>query len=235
LLFSHRLLLSALFACAALVGPARADTENETFTEVDGYFKLSDRFRLFTSASLTKSLNEGATDSDLGLYLDVLALRPIFGGRLIDADVARNRYVWGRIGFAFGGAHEGTDLNVGYKERQFVFELYGRYPISEGFWVESRARFDERTLSGARANRYRVRLGLDKQYTVLGKDVIAYVRTEFLYDTRFNALNQQTYQVGADIELTERFRIEPYYRFQNDTAVEPAHENRFGLVLKYYR
>jgi hypothetical protein len=234
-LTSHRLVLSAPFACAALAGPAQADErQSETVPEVNAYFNLSDRFRLFTSASLTKSLTEGVTDGELGAYLDVLAITPI-GEQLFHIDLARNRYWWGRIGFAFGGIHEGIDLTDSYAERQFVAELSGRYPISPGFSVVTRVRFDVRTLSGGHANRYRVRLGMEKEYTVLGTELVPYARAEFRYDTRFAAWNSQVYQVGVDIELSERFRIEPYYAVQIDTATSPTHLDRVGLVLKYFR
>jgi hypothetical protein len=234
-LTSHRLVLSALFACAALAGPAQADErQNETVPELNAYFNLSDRFRLFTSASLTKSLTEGTTDGDFGAYLDLLAITPI-GEQLFHIDLARNRYWWGRIGYAIGNIREGRSLEDGYSEAQFVAELSGRYPISPGFWLLTRARIDLRTLSGERSNRYRVRLGMEKEFTVFGTELIPYARAEFRYDTRFDAWNSQVYQVGVDIELSERFRIEPYYALQIDTAVEPTHLDRLGLVLKYFR
>jgi hypothetical protein len=70
---------------------------------------------------------------------------------------------------------------------------------------------------------------------VLGKTIIPYARVEFFYDTRFDALSRQTYQAGVEVALSERFRIESYYAFQNDTRTSPAHLDRLGLVLKYYR
>ena len=233
---SHRLVLSALFACAAVAAPARAQDQRqaETIAEANAYFGLSDRFRLFTTANVTKSLSEGVADSEIGAYLDILALKTI-PGLLLDIDVARARYLWGRVGFSFGGKHEGTDLEQGYSERQFVFEISGRYPIPLGFTLLTRARFDMRTLSGGHANRFRLRIGMEKEYTVLGTELIPYARAEFLHDSRFGAWNSQIYQVGVDIALSERFRIEPYYAFVVDTAVQPAHVDRLGLVLKYYR
>lgn len=235
MLTSHRLLFSALCACAAFAGPARAEVESETLSELDAYVKLSDRFRLFTTASLTRSLTDNVTDGDVGAYLDILSINRIFREGLFDVDLARNRDLWGRIGYEFGGINESVGPKKDYREKEFVAELHSQYPISEGFWLEARARFDMRTVNTGRANRYRIRLGMDKTYTVFGKELIAYVRAEFRYDTRFDAWNQQVYQVGADIELTQQLRIEPYYAFQVDSDAQPAHVNRVGLQLKYYR
>jgi len=38
----------------------------------------------------------------------------------------------------------------------------------------------------------------------------------------------------VEIELSKRWRIEPYYRRQEDWRPSRAHENGIGLVLKYY-
>jgi hypothetical protein len=187
------------------------------------------------AASMTQSLTEGVSDGELGAYLDVLSIKPIYLERLLDVDWARNRYVWARVGYGIGGIHEGLQLRNGYSETQFVAELSGRYPISLGFWAVTRARIDLRTLSGERANRYRVRLGIEKAYTVLGREVIPYIHAELLYDTRFDAWNRQIYQAGVEIELSQSFRLESWYAFQIDTAMSPTHLDRVGLALKYYR
>jgi hypothetical protein len=234
---SHRLLLSALVACAAFAGPARADGEHdsEAVAEVNAYIKLSERFRLFTTANMTKSLTEGVKDNEIGAYLDVLSRNRLFGQRLLEIDATRDRDLWGRVGFTFGGIHEGNRRSTAYRERQFVFELSGRYPIADGFVVLTRARFDARTLNGGNANRYRFRVGIEKTYKAFGTELVPYARAEILYDTRFSALHKQIYQVGVDIDITKQFGIEPYYAFQRDTATDPARLDRFGLILKYYR
>ncbi len=143
--------------------------------------------------------------------------------------------MWARVGYAFGGIHEGLDLRNGFNETRFVAEVSGRYPISTSFWATTRARLDLRTLSGERSNRYRFRLGVETEYRVLGRRVVPYAHAEILYDTRFDAWNRQIYQVGVEIELTQWLRIEPSYAFQVDTSMEPRHVDRVGLALKYYR
>jgi hypothetical protein len=233
----HGVLVLALCSCAALANPVQAGGEgqSEFVPELNAYWSFSDRFRLFVAASAIQSLGEGVSDGDLGAYLDVLSIKAIFPGRLLDIDWARNRYVWARVGYAFGGIHEGVRLRDGYSETQFVTEMSGRYPISPTFWAMTRARLEVRTLSGDRSNRYRFRVGVDAEYTVLGRAAVPYAHAELLYDTRFDAWNRQIYEVGIDIELTQSLHIEPSYAFQIDTAVEPAHVNRLGLSLKYYR
>ena len=90
-------------------------------------------------------------------------------------------------------------------------------------------------VSGERSNRYRFRVGVETEYTVLGRKVVPYAHAEILYDTRFDAWSRQIYQVGVEIGLTESLRIEPSYAFQIDTETPPTHLDRVGLSLKYYR
>jgi hypothetical protein len=203
--------------------------------ELNGLFRLSDRFRLFVAASVTQSLSEGKTDGELGAYLDLLSFTPIFSERLFDTDWTRNRYVWGRVGFAFGGIHEGLELRTGYSEKRYVAELSGRYPVSTSFWLLTRARIDLRELDGERSDRFRLRFGMEKEYTIFGRAVVPYASAEFLYDTRFDRFSRQMYELGVDIQVTTRLYVEPYYVFQIDTEVPPTYVDRAGIVLKYSR
>jgi hypothetical protein len=229
-------LVLALSVYVAFAGPVLADDrQSETVPQVDAYFKLTDEFRLYTSASLTQSVSDGTSDGGVGAYLDVLTLKPIILDAVLDQlDPERNRYLWGRIGFAISGIHEGFALSNGFSEKSLVIEVTGRYPLSSDFWLVVRARTELRELSGDRSNRYGVRLGVEKTYTVRGIRAVPYARAEFLYDTRFDALSREIYQAGVEVRLSDRFRIEPYYAFQNDSRTTPARLDRLGLVLKYY-
>jgi hypothetical protein len=233
---THYRILLALSACVALAGPVRADDrQSETVPQLDAYFKLSDDFRLYTTASMTQSVSEGTSDGELGAYLDLLTVKPIILDALLDQlDPERNRYLWGRVGFAFSGIHEGLALSNGYSERALVIEATGRYPLASEFWLLVRVRTDLRELHGDRSNRYRLRFGLEKGYTLLGMTMTPYARVEFLYDTRFDAVTRQIFQAGVEVRLSPQFRIEPYYAFQKDTRTSPAQLDRLGLVLKYY-
>jgi hypothetical protein len=90
---ASRHLLLALVLCSALSPPSHADDErqSETVPGIDAYVRLSDRFRLFGTASLAQSLSEGVTDGEIGAYLDMLSLNQIFPGPFLDLDWAGTR------------------------------------------------------------------------------------------------------------------------------------------------
>jgi len=108
-------------------------------------------------------------------------------------------------------------------------------PLTNEFWLVNRARVDLRDIDGTNSERYRLRFGVEREFTAGGRAVVPYAPAEAFYDTRFDTWNRQLYQFGAEIELSNRWRIEPYYARQNDTRSSPAQIDRIGLVLKYFR
>jgi len=63
---------------------------------------------------------------------------------------------------------------------------------------------------------------------------VPYAQAEVFYDTRYDIWNRQLYQLGAEIELSKHWRVEPYLARQNDSRSSSGNVDRMGLVLKYY-
>jgi len=55
------------------------------------------------------------------------------------------------------------------------------------------------------------------------------------YDTCQGVWSREQYQAGVELELSERWRIESYFRRQDNHGQSRSHENGIGFVLKYYR
>ena len=193
---------------------------------------VGDHSRLFLLGALTQGLSDGATDGELGVHLDV-TLMPIFRPRLREADWARQRYLWVRVGYRLVGNLD--EPHARHLEHRGIFEVTGRAPLPFDLWLVNRARADLRDIDGEVSARFRYRLGLEREVTVGGITLVPYAHAEVFYDTRFGAWNRQRYQAGAEIEITSSWRIEPYYARQEDQRFSPAHVDRVGLVLKYYR
>ena len=109
-----------------------------------------------------------------------------------------------------------------------------RVHLSRVIWLTSRGRVEARDVEGEFSSRFRYRLGIEREWVVAGVTVLPYAQAEVFYDTRFDTLNCQRYQAGAEIELTQQLRVEPYYARQEDQRSSPAHLNRIGLLLKLH-
>jgi len=227
----------ALLLCAG--GAAQAETRNEFWPELDAYLKTSARTRLFLLASMAhagETYNDpGVTsyqDSEFGIHLDV-TLTPIFRPALMAADWERDRYLWMRIGYSRSGTLR--DSSDCYVENRGIFELHSRFPLPSAKWIFARFRWDARDVEGQHSDRYRVRLGAEREVTWFERVAVPYVTAETYYDTRYGQWSRQQYKVGVEIAIDDRWRIEPYLVRQNDKRSQPAHVNAIGLALKYYR
>jgi hypothetical protein len=188
---------------------------------------------VYLQAAVSHGLTENTTDGELAAYLDI-TLKPILRAQLREADWERNRYLWFRIGYGLAGNHEGLRLNNAYTEHRGVLEMTGRVPLPSDTWLVHRVRVDLRDIEGESSQRYRYRLGIEREFSAGGVLMVPYAQAEFYYDTRFDAWTRQLYQVGAEIELTKRWRIEPYIALQKDTKSTPDLTDLLGLILKYY-
>ncbi|MBE0625213.1 MAG: DUF2490 domain-containing protein [Burkholderiales bacterium] len=223
----------ALLACAVLVAPARAEERQREFVpELNAYASFSDRTRLFLLADLTRNLTADTSESEFGAHLDY-TLKPYFRPELRDANWERNRYFWTRIGYLQLGTPD--KARTGPTERRVILELTGRMPLAQEVWLVHRGRVDLRDIGGESSQRYRYRLGIEREIKMGGIVTVPYAQAEFFYDTRYDSWNRQLYQAGAEIELSKRWRIEPYLAVQNDNRSTSGNVNRAGLVLKYYR
>lgn len=226
------LAILAFAALAALAAQARADDRQREFVpELNAYANLSNRTRLFVLGDVTRNTTADSTEGEFGVHLDY-TLKPIFRPELRDADWERNRYLWTRVGYVQLSTPD--QRSSGPTERRGILELTGRIPLPQEFWLVQRGRVDLRDIGGESSQRYRYRLGVEREFTVNGVVMVPYAQAEIFYDTRFDSWNRQLYQAGAEIELAKHWRIEPYLARQNDSRSTSGNVDRAGLVLKYY-
>jgi len=221
-----------------VLSSARADTHNEFWPELDGFFKLDDRTRLFLMTAAmrgedTETIANGARfqSGQVGAHIDY-TLRPIaFFGNQREEDWQQDRYLWVRAGFR--RLEYFDDWSSG--ENRALVELYGRNPLSAGFWLTSRASYELRQIDGEYSNRLGIRMGFERPTSVAGHALMLYAHAETSYDSRFETWNRQRYQAGIEFEINQRWRLEPYFVHQDDNRSSVAQVNAFGLTLKYSR
>jgi hypothetical protein len=225
------LLLLALLGSGFAV-PARAgDTQTDFLPELNAYLKLTTTTRLFLLGSLTQPLSDGSTEGEAGVHLD-LTLKPILRRELRRATWERERYLWVRFGYRLLGTLGYTDDPS--MEHRGILEVTARLPLPAEIWLVNRGRVDLRDVDGDFSSRLRYRLGIERQFTVWDRALVPYAQAEIFFDTRYDGISRQRYQVGVEIELTAHWRIESYYRRHEDRQPSRKHENGIGLVLKYY-
>ena len=212
--------------------PARSEDHHTEFVpELNVFINLSDQLRMYLLADMTIGRSPNFTDGEVGVNLD-LTLKPILRRNLRDSNWERNRYLWVRAGYLVSSDLDGRD--DGSNQRTLLLEATGRLELPQNFWLVNRGRVDFRDVDGKSSERYRLRVGIEREFTLCGLVMVPYAQAETFYDTRFNTWNRQLYQAGVEIEITKRWRLEPYGARQNDSRSDSGNVNRFGLVVKYY-
>jgi len=229
-----RSLFALVAAGVALAGAAKAEETSELWPELSGFWQLNERSRAYVDAAYALGKESDVKSLDLAAYLDV-SLKPIARLRqdLLAQDWQRNKYLWARIGY--DRVFEATDANgAEVVENRGVIALYGRIPLPASTWLETRTRADFRWIGDDYSNRYRFRLDLSREFTVLDHAVVPYGNFEWFYDTRFDDWTRTLATLGAEVTLTDHFRYELYLARQADRVPERKDLNALGVVLKWY-
>jgi hypothetical protein len=206
----HGPVVHALLAClfAAAAGPALAEAESEggapdrtreVVPEFDAYVKLSDQARLFLLADVSRVTPEGVVKGEAGVHFDY-TLKPFLRSALADADWARNRYLWVRIGYRWLGSIDGRP--DGFRENRVLLEATARHELPQEIWFVHRLRLDLRDVDGKSSRRYRYRLGIERESEVGGTAVVPYGQAEWFYDARYDAWSRQRCLVLAGCSTT---------------------------------
>ena len=223
-------ILLALVLFVALVEPARAEHQEEFVPELNLFIKLSKQVRLFLLGDITQGFAPSFTDGEFGAHLD-FTLKPILRRELRHGDWERSRYLWVRAGYVVSSDLDDRDDPTTH---MILLEGTTRLELPGKIWLVNRARVDFRDTDGESSQRYRLRLGIEREFTVCGVVMVPYAQAEIFHDSRFDSWNRQLYQAGVEIELTKHWRIEPYIARQNDSRSTSGNANRIGLVLKSY-
>jgi hypothetical protein len=219
----------------SIAGAARAEDESELWPELNAFLQLNERSRGFFAAAYAKGKESDSVKSaDIAGFLD-LSLEPFSPRRRerLSGDWQRNRYLWARIGY--DRVFEATDSSgVEVVENRGVLAFHGRAPLPGAWWLEARTRADFRWIGDEYSNRYRLRLDLSREMTVLGHTVTPYGNFEWIYDTRYDDWARTLANLGAEVTLSTRFRYEVYFAYQADRVPEDSDLYALGVVLKWY-
>ena len=230
-------------AAAAMLAavPAAAETSDQFWPGLDVYVPLTEGMRLYlmTTGTQTEMVpgQVGSADREsiqAGAHLD-LTLAPYFRPELAKGEWQRQRYLWMRVGYRYSANVKDEGGAAEYEENRGIFEITARsQPLGAGLEYVGRVRWDLRDVNGEHSNRYRLRLQIERVLKAEGRALIPFVNAEAFYDTRYDAWTRERYQLGVEIELNAKCRLEPSYYRQNDDRSEPARINALGLVLKYF-
>lgn len=225
-----RALIGCLCAGVLLADNASAADVSEFWPELSAFVGLNPNTRLYLDASYARG--EDFRSLDLSGFVDI-SIKPILRPDLWTDDWQRKRYLWARLGYTrVLKAVDGGPTQV--TEDRAVVSGYARAELPAEVWLEARARADLRWMQGDYSTRYRLRLEVNREFTVLEHAVLPYFNAEAMYDTRFDGWARALYQGGAEVTVNKHFRYEIFLASQIDRLPVRVSVGALGVVAKWY-
>jgi hypothetical protein len=226
----RRALTAALSVGLLLADSAAAADAKEFWPELSAFVELSPATRLYLDASYVRA--ETYRSVDLSAFVDI-SIQPILRPDLRTDDWQRKRYLWARLGYTrVLKAVDGGPTQV--TEDRPVLSAYARAELPAEVWLEARARADLRWIRGDYSTRYRLRMEVNREFTVLEHAVLPYFNAEAMYDTRYAGWARALYQWGAEVTVGPHFRYEIIVASQIDRLPVRVSVGALAVVAKWY-
>lgn len=222
--------LAVALLVATLYSQLEAQSQTQSWPEIDTYLTLSSDVRVSYFAAATWEGREGLA-AEAGPNLDIylkpwLKLKKI---TVFDLDQSKSRPLMFRLGYRYMPSTDGTT------EHRGLAELTARFPLVKGTLLSDRNRVDFRFINGDFSWRYRNRISAERTFSVRSYHFTPYVRAEAYYDNAVGKWSRTAETAGCIFPFRKRFEIEPYYEHQNDTASSSNRQiNAIGIVLSLY-
>lgn len=213
-----------------LHGPMEAQSQTQSWPEIDTYLTLTSDVRVSYFAAATWEGRQGMA-AEAGPNLDIY-LKPWFQLKkltVFELDQSKSRPLMFRLGYRYMPATDGTT------EHRGIAEATGRLPLVKGALLSDRNRVDFRFINGEFSWRYRNRISAERTVSIRSYHFTPYLRAEAYYDNTVEKWSRTAETIGCIFPFRKRYEIEPYYEHQNDTATAPNRQlNALGFVFSMY-
>jgi Protein of unknown function (DUF2490) len=226
-----RILLISLIFLGAKKTVAQNSTQKEIWPELEAYYKLNEKFRLYSAISGTKS-NSAYTDGTAGIYIDFFALPLLRGKNNTEMhDTSRGYFSWFRMGYSYSDAPPDEKRKV---VDIFETESDVNFRMPADIMLIVRNRIDWRWVNGDFQPIYRPRLKFVRNLKTEYLTFNAYLWSEYFLYWNDNSENRLRIAAGTVIRVLKWLDFEAYYmyQFQNLPGVSPV--QAIGIQFDLY-
>jgi len=206
-------------------------TQKQIWPELDVYYRINEKFRLYSLISGTRA-NSEYTDGTAGIYLDYFALPWLKGRNKTELSDSGRGYIWWfRAGYSYSDAPPGDKKKV---VNTFETETNNSFRLPEDIILQTRNRLDWRWVNGEFQPIYRPRAKFIRNLKTEYLTFNAYLWGEYFFYLNDNTQNRFRLCFGTQIKVLRYLSFETYYlhQFQNKQYVEPL--NAIGLQFNVY-
>jgi len=226
-----RILSISMIFLASKRTVAQNSTQSQIWPELEAYYRLNEKFRLYSAVSGTKS-NSAYTDGTAGIYIDFFALPLLRGKNNTEMhDTSRGYFSWFRMGYSYSDAPPNEKRKV---VNVFETESDVNFHIPADIMLIVRNRIDWRWVNGDFQPVYRPRLKFVRNLKTEYLTFNAYLWSEYFLYWNDNSENRLRIAAGTVIRVLKWLDFETYYmyQFQNQPGVSPVHA--IGIQFDLY-
>ena len=227
-----KLILCGISLFNALIVIAQDSVQKQFWPEVEAYYRINERLRLYSSISGTRS-NSEYTDGTAGLYVDFFA-KPWLRERLDPtqmSDSSLGYFWWFRTGYSYSNSPPGEkQKTVNILET----ETNNTYHLPASIVLQTRNRLDWRWVNGDFEPLYRPRVKFVRNLKTEYLTFNLYAWSEYFFYLNDNTQDRLRIALGTVIKVIKCMEFETYFmhQFQNKQYVAPL--NAVGLQLDFY-
>ncbi len=225
------LCLALVFSSSLVFGQLARKTQ-EVWPSIDVYYRINEKFRLYTTAGGTKKDSSNYTDGSLGVFLDFFSFPVLAKRREAHLEELPGKYFRLRTGYQYTATPPNSEDP--FQESLFVAQADWRYSLPYSVLFTFKNRFDFRFKGDDFSTRYRPRIHLEKD---LHTDYLFFTASCFLeYYANFGQsdLNRFRFQLGLEFKVTKHINYETYWNHQFDHQPSIDAVDAFGMSLKFY-
>ncbi len=225
------LLILSILSTYLLSAQDSSSVQKQIWPELEAYYRINERFRLYSLISGTRS-NSEYTDGTAGIYIDYFSLPWLRGRNDTElSDTAKGYYWWFRMGYSYSDAPPSDKKKV---VNIYETETNNSFHLPEDIILQTRNRLDWRWVNGEFQPIYRPRVKFVRNLKTEYMTLNAYIWTEYFFYLNDNTQNRLRLTIGTEIKVLKFLDFETYYlhQFQNKQYVEPL--NAIGLQFDLY-
>ncbi len=231
IIFLSLLLVCLSFPFLSAAQDSTKKVPQQLWPELDVFYKLNQRFRLFALVSGTRLDKSYYSEGAFAIHLDYFGF-PAFRKINTDMDSTRGYYLWLRAGYYYSNTTPSAKKQA--TENTLQTEINNRFYPGWKSMLTIKNRIDWRIINGELNPRYRPRITWEKDFHTDYIHFTIYTYAEYFLNFGENDQDRFRYCIGGALKVSHMITFETYYlhQFGNGTKVFPL--DALAILLKFY-
>ena len=204
----------------------------QIWPEVDIYYKLNEKFRLYSKVTASY-LNNANTDGTAGVFLDFFAFPLLRHKKIVSLhDTLRGEYLWFRSGYSYSHSPPGASKEV---DQNFIeTTVNGRHYLPWDILMTVTNRLDWLFENSSFDPRYRPKIKFDRNFRTAYMFFNFYFYGEYYIYFNGSSQDRLRLEVGLEFKVLKFMSFQNYYlhQFANDGSVKSI--DAIGVQANFY-